>query len=180
MIKAIVQTPDSVLTKKASEVTHFDKTLKKMLSEMKASLFAAVDPIGVGLAAPQIGYPLRMFAIKPTKKGKVSFFINPVILSTSKEEIKIPEADAPLEGCLSVENTWGIVKRKKEVTIQYQDVKGNKIVKTFTGFPAVIIQHENDHLNGILFTQRVLEQKGKLYEIVKDKEGKNTLKELPL
>lgn len=180
MTKPIIQTPDSVLTKKAQTVTRFDASLKHILSEMKQSLITAVDPVGVGLAAPQIGYSLRIFAIKPAKNSRVWFFINPKIITSSIEEIEIPKDNAPLEGCLSVDNTWGVVRRKKEVTIEYQDINGNKVIKSFIGFPAVIIQHEIDHLNGILFTQRVLEQKGKLFEIVKDKEGKNTLKELPL
>lgn len=180
MPKLIVQTPNPVLTKKAENVTKFDASLKRILSEMKQSLISAVDPVGVGLAAPQIGYPLRIFTIKPRKNSRIWFFINPKIITSSVEDIAIPKDNAPLEGCLSVDNTWGVVRRKKEITIEYQDTRGNKVIKSFAGFPAVIIQHEIDHLSGILFTQRVLEQKGKLFEIVKDKEGKSTLKELPL
>lgn len=180
MIKPIIQTPNSVLTKHAEKVIHFDEKLKKILSEMKEALLAAKDPVGVGLAAPQIGYSLRIFAMKPSKKAPVSFFINPEITEISNKDMEESKDEAPLEGCLSIENTWGIVLRKKEVSISYQDAKGKQYVKTFTGFPAIIVQHEIDHLNGILFTTRVLEQKRKLFEIVKDKEGKNILKELPL
>lgn len=180
MTKPIVQTPDPVLTKQVEKVTKFDNKLKAILSEMKEALLAAKDPAGVGLAAPQIGYSLRIFATRPTKKATVSFYINPQIVSLSQEETKQPKDETPLEGCLSIENTWGFVERKKNVTITFQDGKGKKHTQTFTGFPAAIIQHEVDHLNGILFTTRVLEQKGKLYEITKDKNGKNILKELPL
>ncbi len=180
MTKPIVRTPDPVLTKQAEKVTKFDNKLKAILSEMKEVLLTAKDPVGVGLAAPQIGYSLRIFATRPTEKATISFYINPEIVSISDEYMKKDKDETPFEGCLSIENTWGIVERKKNVTITFQDGKGKKHTQIFTGFPAVIIQHEIDHLNGILFTTRVLEQKGRLYEIIKNKDGKNTLKELPL
>lgn len=69
-----------------------------------------------------------------------------------------------LEGCLSVPRIWGPVDRDAEVLVEYLDLNGKKQSKWFSGLKAVIVQHETDHLNGILFTQRVLEQKGRLYE----------------
>lgn len=70
----------------------------------------------------------------------------------------------PLEGCLSVPKIWSPIKRANKVLLQYQNLTGAVMQKWFTGFEAVIIQHEVDHLNGILFTQRALEQKTPLYE----------------
>lgn len=73
-----------------------------------------------------------------------------------------------LEGCLSIENIWGFPERSSWVKLRYQDLSGKKHTQKFTNFPAVIVQHEVDHLNGILFTQHILKQKGKLYRIEKD------------
>lgn len=179
-MKEIVLTPQPVLNSTTQAVTKFDDKLKAILSEMEETLLAASNPKGVGLAAPQIGYPLSIFAMKPKADSKVTFCINPKILSSSKELIIIPEKNTPLEGCLSIPNTWGTVKRKRWVTLSFQDAHGKNKIKTFKGFRATIVQHEMDHLLGILFTKRVLEQQGKLYEIIKDKEGKESLKELPL
>lgn len=179
-MKQIVFTPNPVLSQPAQPVGKIDKSISQILQGMKDTLIAASDPKGVGLAAPQIGYPLQMFAIKPKENSSVRFFINPKIIAQSEELVRVPKQNTPLEGCLSIPNTWGIVKRKKWVTLNYLDQHGKEKTKTFKGFLAVIIQHEMDHLSGTLFTARVLEQKGKLYEIVKDKEGKESLKELPL
>ena len=77
--------------------------------------------------------------------------------STDSEDIK-------LEGCLSIPRIWGPVTRNTKVLVEYQDLTGEKHTEWFSGFKSVIIQHEMDHLQGVLFTQRVLEQKGKLYQ----------------
>ncbi len=179
-MKQIVLTPNPVLSQITQPVTHLNKEIKDILQEMKEALLAACDPKGVGLAAPQIGYSLQIFAIKPTVKSPVTFFINPEIVSENQELGKEIKQKTPLEGCLSIPNTWGVVKRKQAITIQYLNIHGKKTIKTFSGFPAIIVQHEMDHLQGILFTARVLEQQGKLYEITEDEEGKENLKELPL
>ncbi len=178
-MKKIVITPHSVLTKISQPVTFFDQKLNFILEEIKEALLAADKPKGVGLAAPQIGYSLRIFAIKPTEKAKITFFINPKIVKEAPDYLLSTKRKA-LEGCLSIPNTWGFVKRKVWVQVHFQDAKGQPHLETFRGFPAVIIQHEMDHLNGILFTQRVLEQQGKLYEISQNKNGQEILKELPL
>ena len=90
----------------------------------------------------------------------------------------MPERENKLEGCLSIPKIWGKVKRAKTLSLRYQDEKGNIHKEKFSGFIATIIQHETDHINGILFTQRVLEQKGKLYQTGKDEEGKEVLEEI--
>ena len=74
----------------------------------------------------------------------------------SKKKIK-------LEGCLSIPRIWGPVKRSDRIFLHYQDLASKKHLKWFTGFEAIIIQHEIDHLNGIVFTQRAVEQKGQLF-----------------
>lgn len=180
-MKQIFLASDRILKEIAQPVKKIDENVKKILKEMKETLLGTYNPKGVGLAAPQIGYPLQIFAMKPKENSKVTFYINPKIIETGQEiSTKKPPAKRPLEGCLSIPNTWGFVKRKQLVTLEYQNLDGKRKIKTFKGFPAMIVQHEMDHLQGILFTQRVLEQGQKLYEIVKDKEGKERLKELPL
>ncbi len=190
----IVTTPNKILLEKSEEVTNFDKKLQDILKGMEETLLATVDPIGVGLAAPQVGLPLRIFQMKPTSKSKISSYINPVIEKVSDEEEvphftnndnvekKKPESSKNklLEGCLSIPDIWGNVTRKKIVSLRWQDEKGNTYMKEFSGFPAIIIQHEMDHLNGFLFTKRVMEQNEKLFKSHKNKEGEDEFEEIKI
>lgn len=178
-MKSIVRVPAPVLTTPAQTVTSFDKRLSRLIADLKETLLGATNPKGVGLAAPQIGEPWRVFVTKPIDKLRV--FINPEIIKKSSELTDgVPERDNKLEGCLSIPKIWGKVKRLASLTLGYQDEKGKTHEEEFTGFLATIIQHETDHVNGILFTQRVLEQKGKLYQTAKDKEGKEILEEISI
>jgi len=145
---------------------------------MEEVLTAQTNPQGVGLAAPQIGIGLSFFIMKPTAKAKITTFINPKILQIEekksfttrvRKDAKGKKKKNQLEGCLSIPRIWAPVKRSKKLLLEYQTVDSEKKREWFIGFKAVIIQHEVDHLNGILFTQRALEQKGQLYE---EKEGK--------
>jgi peptide deformylase len=187
----IVVTPNSILVKKAQGLKKFDRKLSEIIKGMGETLLATTDPVGVGLAAPQIGLPLAIFQMKPTEKSYVSTFINPKILSGSGNEIpshknsnkveeKKPRKGKLLEGCLSIPNIWGHVSRKKEIKLEWHDEKGKKHMKKFSGFPAVIIQHEVDHLDGILFTKHVMEQKEKLYKSHKDENGEDVFDEVKL
>lgn len=178
-MKPIVHIPQQVLSTPAKTVTVFDKKLRSIVGDMKETLLAARNPKGVGLAAPQIGIGLRIFVTKPSPKDDIRVFINPEIVQREPIE-KTPGKNEHLEGCLSIPHVWGDVDRSKTVTIRYQDEQGNPHEETITGFLAVIIQHETDHVNGILFTQRVLEQKNKLYQDAKDEHGKDILEELAI
>ena len=172
----IVVAPNPILSEKAKAVLKADKSILHTIAKMKDVLSSAHDPIGVGLAAPQIGKSLQIFIAKPTPKGKVSVFINPKITKmdtpsqsfTREHKIKNPKSKKEevqkLEGCLSLKDIWGNVLRSPTVRLSYLDEKGKKHTRTFKGLLATIIQHEIDHLNGVLFTKRVLEQKGKLYK----------------
>lgn len=164
----IVVVPEKVLLKKARRVTEFGSKLAKTVEDMKKTLEACVDPIGVGLAAPQVGLSLRLFLMKPTPKSFVQVFVNPEIVSsnikkTPKTKSKDEEGE-PLEGCLSIPRIWGPIKRAYSVNLRWHDIHGKSYEKVFTGFEAAIVQHEIDHLNGILFTQRLAEQKAPIYE----------------
>lgn len=179
MIK-IVQAPNEVLSKKADRVEKIDQNVKNVLSEMKKALLAAKDPEGVGLAAPQIGKSLSIFISKPTPKSPIKVFINPKIVS--EEEIKESKKSGhtKLEGCLSLLSIWGEVKRSPSIVLDFMDEDGTQHVKQFKGFMATIIQHEVDHLNGILFTERVLSQKGTLYKSHKNEKGEDEFEELEI
>ena len=180
-MKPIVHVPNTVLTTPSKTVTSFDKRLAQLISDMKKTLLGASNPKGVGLAAPQIGENWRVFITKPWERSKIRVFINPEIIKRSIERTDgVPERDNKFEGCLSIPKIWGKVKRIATISLRYQDQKGKVHEEEFKGFLATIIQHETDHTNGILFTQRVLEQKGKIYQTAKDKEGKEILEEISL
>lgn len=180
-MKPIVRVPNTVLTTPAKPITSFDKRLSKLITAMKRTLIATTKPKGVGLAATQIGEPWQVFITRPTEKSVIRVFINPEISYASPELTDgVPERDNKLEGCLSIPNVWGKIKRASKIILKYIDDKGKFHKDTFEGFLATIIQHETDHVNGILYTQRVLEQKGKLYQSGKDKDGKEVLEEIHL
>ena len=186
----IVYTPNPVLLKKTKPVEKITEEILTLIEEMKGAL--RESDIGVGLAAPQVGSTLQIFLVSPqladkkNKDGeKISVFINPKIISkspvkkakTKKGKRKPSESDGKpsksegkLEGCLSIPDVWGPVTRSTKISLRYLDEKGNPHQDEFSGFMATIIQHEMDHLDGVLFTQRVLVQGGKLYrEIAEEK-----------
>jgi len=175
----IVKAPSPVLSTTAKRVTKVDRAILNLIQEMELSLNAASDPVGVGLAAPQIGKSLKLFIAKPTVKSPISVFINPKI--TSQKPL-IGEKDGKkthkLEGCLSLVNVWGEVERSPEIVLEYLDETGKFHKRKFTGFMATIIQHEVDHLNGILFPKRVLEQNGTLYQSSKNAKGEDEFEEI--
>ena len=117
---------------------------------MRDTLYAQKNPEGIGLAAPQIGKSLQIF-ITNYEDNKLTV-INPKIIKISKTKNK--SKGKPLEGCLSLPHYYGPLSRANKITIKYSDEKSNKITKEFTGFMAQIIQHEIDHLDGILITDK--------------------------
>ncbi len=158
----IVHIPNKVLTTPAKLVETIDNNTRKLIKEMEKTLNAQIDPEGVGLAAPQIGVGEALFIIKSNPKSPIEAFINPKIVKVVDEKTK-GKKDS-LEGCLSIPRIWSPVKRPQKVLLRYQNSEGEQIEKWFKGFDAVIIQHEVDHLHGILFTQRALEQDAQLFE----------------
>lgn len=194
----IVQAPDQILSEKAKSIEKTDKALNNLLKEMEQTLIDQTDPEGVGLAAPQVGKSLQLFIVKQDENAKLLIFINPTIERTfekphdkaddikqskkaenAKKKAKIDKG-VQLEGCLSLKDVWGVVKRPYGIVLSYQDETGTKHKKTFEGFLATIIQHEVDHLNGILFPKRVLEQKNPLYHSIKNKDGDIEFEEIEI
>ncbi|MBI5019436.1 peptide deformylase [Candidatus Gottesmanbacteria bacterium] len=180
-MKPIVLVPHPVLTTPATVVKTFDDKLLRLIKDMEETLLATVNPKGVGLAATQVGQSLRIFLTKPTAKAKIRTFINPEIINKSGALTQgVPERSNKMEGCLSIPNVWGNVHRSSTLTLRYQDETGAIHQEEFSGFLATIIQHETDHINGILFTQRVLEQKEKLFQVATDDDGEELLEEIKL
>ena len=166
-MKAILQKDSAVLRKIARDVSVEDITtakIRKIITEMKDALASQDD--GVAIAAPQIGYSLRIFVVSgrifsgdstkephppplPEKgRGENSnylIFINPKISKLSREKVWIPE------GCLSVRPLYGKTFRSTKATAVAYDENGKKFTRGASGLLAQIFQHETDHLNGILF-----------------------------
>ena len=175
MILDVVQAPHEVLSAKAKRIEKIDASVLSFIEDMKQTLVAQKDPEGIGLAAPQVGKSLQLFIVKPDNESPFDIYINPVLTLGREKEIakranKTGERQK-LEGCLSLKVIWGTVKRAKKVHLEWMDETGTQRKATFTGFYATILQHEYDHLQGILFPRRVLEQKGQLYRSKKDEEG---------
>ncbi len=162
MIRNILPSTNPRLRIKSKPVARLDKKIHLLIKDLKDTLLAQKDPEGIGLAAPQIGKNVRVFVIKP--KDKISVIINPEILSVGKPKSSKKEKPNLMEGCLSLPHFYGPIKRPRKIKIKFINEKGEQEVKEFTGLEAQIIQHEIDHLNGVLFIDRLLEQKKPLYE----------------
>jgi peptide deformylase len=167
----ILTAPNKVLITKASKVKKIGYATKKLVRDMIICLEAQDDPQGIGLAAPQVGKGLRLFIIKPSPTSDLQVFINPKVIKLfdEKKGEKKHKGKKKLEGCLSIPRIWAPINRKYGIDLEYRDLDGKKINQKFTGYKSIILQHEIDHLNGIMFTQRALEQKVQLYEEKGDK-----------
>jgi peptide deformylase len=159
----ILTVPNKKLEQTAEKVRGFNDETKKVIQDMLDTLRDADDPEGAGLAAPQIGVMQRIIIARrffPNPENsedtitKEHVFVNPKVISSSKE------TDLGLEGCLSILDTYGMVERPRKVKIKALNENGEPIRKTVTGFFGRVVQHEIDHLDGILFTDKVI---GKIY-----------------
>ena len=178
MTLPIVAYGTPVLKKKAAAIPADYEGLDALIDNMWETMYAAS---GVGLAAPQVGIGLRLFVIdatpfaddeeltpeeQTTLKGFKKAFIN------AEVEEEIGEEWSFNEGCLSIPDVREDVKRKEQLTIRYQDESGKECVETYNGLVARVIQHEYDHIEGILFTDKLSPLKkrlvkGKLNNIAK-------------
>jgi peptide deformylase len=176
----ILTVPNPILRKRAKKVEKIDKKVLKLVQDMFTTLRKQKDPEGVGLAAPQVGKSRRIFVAKIDDTYQV--FINPKVVFYSKEKTLEKDKDGHpiLEGCLSIPKHYGEVARAKRVKIEYTNLKGKKETKEFKDFLARIVQHEYDHIEGILFADRVLEQKGKIYKLTQDEGGHALLEKTSL
>ena len=142
----IILYPDPRLKKVSQPVTSFDDRLRKLAARMFELMRQAK---GVGLAAPQVGENVRLFVMNATQEpGDDRVYVNPVLSDFEGDE----EQE---EGCLSLPGVHVNVTRGKQVRMQAQDLEGRPLEEVATGFPARVWQHEFDHLNGTLLTDRM-------------------------
>jgi peptide deformylase len=139
---------EDILREKSKKVEKFDSALELLVDAMLEKMDEAD---GVGLAAPQIGVNLRVFVIDDHRRVRTAF-INPEIVETSMEECSMEE------GCLSIPGVYSFLTRSEKVTVQAQDVNGKTFRIEADELLARAIQHENDHLNGVLFVDRLEEK----------------------
>ncbi len=136
--------PDPILRRTAEELGYIGDREKQLIANMKETMFAAP---GAGLAAPQVGEPIRLIVVNLSDEkhpGKSMTLINPAIVFREGEDIAE-------EGCLSILNYQTDIKRSSHVIVQYSDPKGRQKEIDAYDFLARVLQHEIDHLNGILF-----------------------------
>jgi peptide deformylase len=149
----ILTLPDPRLKKVAAEVTVFDDQLSQLASDMLETMYAAP---GIGLAATQVDRHIRLVVIDVSEDNNEPLvLVNPVIVE--KDGIQTHE-----EGCLSVPGIYAKVKRADQVTVRYQDLTGEQQELSAEGLLAVCIQHELDHLKGVVFLDHLSALKRKL------------------
>lgn len=157
-IKKIYQYPEPVLRAETTEITTFDDNLKNLIEDMAETMY---DAPGIGLAAPQIGESVKLIVVDTSKDSEEEreylAMVNPKIVEHEGNQIDE-------EGCLSVPELTAKVKRFKKITVTYQDLEGNTQRLTTEDRFAVVLQHEIDHINGILFIDHLSPLKRNLYK----------------
>lgn len=143
----VVLGDDEVLRKHARAVTKFDRRLGVLLSDMAETMYAAD---GVGLAAPQVGVLKRAVVIDVEDDHGLIELVNPVIVESEGAVVGV-------EGCLSVPGRRGTVERPERVVVEAQDRNGEKLRIEAEGLLAVCLCHEIDHLDGIVYTDKMIE-----------------------
>lgn len=144
-IRNIVKIGNPILREKCRQVTEFDEKLGVLIDDMKETMLYAD---GVGLAAPQVGILKRVVVI--SRDGETFYeLVNPVITKASGKQIGT-------EACLSVPGKHGEVERPLAITVEAQDRNGEKHIYKLNGFNSVIFSHEIDHLDGIIYVDKVI------------------------
>lgn len=159
-LRQIIHLPEPILRKKAKPVTKFDKDLQVLIDDMFETMREAP---GVGLAAPQINLPMQLAVIEyaegedeeleegaPPPKKKQFVLINPEIVKVSDEKVM------GIEGCLSIPGLIGEVERHEAIQVKALNRHGQPVKLKVDGWMARIFQHEIDHLNGVLFTDKAV------------------------
>ena len=144
-IRKILIEPDPFLRQKSQPVDKVDDSVRKLMDDMLATMYNAP---GIGLAAIQVGVPKRIIVLdisKEENKKEPMFFVNPVI---KNKNLKLSTYE---EGCLSVPNQFAEIDRPSECIVEYLDFNGQEKLLDAKGLLATCIQHEMDHLEGILF-----------------------------
>lgn len=144
----IVCYPHPALRHKSKPIKRVDADLKRIIHEMFTLMYAAN---GIGLAANQVNLPFRLFVVNlaaTPDEGEELVFLNPVLAQPKGNE----EYE---EGCLSLPQLYAPVRRPQQITVQAYNLRGEEVSATLDGMLARVVQHEYDHLDGVLFTDRV-------------------------
>ena len=159
---------DEILREKAKPIESITEEVKALANNMLETMRSCN---GLGLAAPQVGYAVRLFVItvidevndRKVKTEIERVYINPKIISVSEEMVGMNE------GCLSIPGLYiDDIIRPKTITVTSMDLDGNSVTETISGWHARVVLHENDHLNGVLFIDRLLPKQRKgVYEEIK-------------
>lgn len=160
-VRSITYVNDPLLRQKSKKVTNFNPALQTLAEDLVDTMR---EKDGLGLAAPQIGVLQRLIAIEvledkdDPQSSRLYVVVNPEIVKSEGEEVE------GSEGCISIPNWFGLVKRASRITVKGQDVKGKALRVKANGPLARVFQHEIDHLNGVLFIDRV-EGKDKIWYV---------------
>ena len=156
-VRRILTYPDTVLRERAEAVTNIDGKTQELIDDMIETMYQAP---GVGLASNQVGQPCRIILWDTSAKDEPNdliVLINPEIVET--DGLVVYE-----EGCLSVIDYAADVKRAERITVKGLDREGNPVLLKKEGLPAIVLQHEIDHLDGMLFIDRISTLKRELYK----------------
>lgn len=156
-IRRILTYPDTVLRERAEPVTNIDGRIQQLIDDMAETMYQAP---GVGLASNQIGEPCRIILFDTSAKDEP----NDLVVVINPEIVEAEGLIVDEEGCLSVIDYTAEVKRARCVTVKGLDREGNPVTLKKEGLPAVVLQHEIDHLEGILFIDRISTLKRELYK----------------
>lgn len=144
-ILPIITIPDPILRKEAAPIELVDETLRRLMDDMLATMYEAP---GIGLAAPQVGISRRVIVMDPSRDEEAKTplaMANPELLERS-EELRIYE-----EGCLSIPEITAEIERPARIRVRFLDRDGKRCEAELEGMWATLVQHEIDHLNGVLF-----------------------------
>jgi peptide deformylase len=163
MLLPLIYYGNPILRKKGELIVNFNDEIKQLAKDLEETM---ISHHGLGLSAPQVGKSLAIFVTSPPidyKDDEViqappRVFINPKLSNPSVE------GWVHSEGCLSIPKLYGDVERPVQITVTAQDVDGNEFTEIITGWPARVLMHENDHINGVLFIDRLLPQERRLFE----------------
>lgn len=153
----IAKSDNSILRSKLREDANWkDASLKRLIEDMIFTMRNS-EPKGIGLAAPQVFINQRLFIWGPIhdKNDPKKIIVPLTVVLNPKIVWKSKKYSQNWEGCLSIPNRWGQVKRPKAISVTYTNIYGKFIEEDFNGFPAIVFQHEFDHIEGILFTDRI-------------------------
>jgi peptide deformylase len=159
---------EAALRKKSEPVRSVNRRVKKLIEDLKDTLMA--HPEGIGLAAPQINMPSRVIVVRLGGKGDGSKEPGPPIALVNPEIVETRRDERDFDGCLSFPGLYAETVRPHYLKVQGLDEWGKAFTRTFEGFDAVLVHHEIDHLDGILFIDRVANIND-LYRVREDKNG---------